>query len=188
MIGIVNQAFASFVTEQLGVAVWAEATARAGVDDVVLLTTEAYPDELTFQLAGHVCDITSIPLDDALALFGEYWITYAHRRGYGPLIANAGSDFEAVLRGLEALHTRVALVFPGSDVPDFSVEGSPSTGIQLLYESRRSGLGPFVLGTLNGLLKHFGEDVSIVREPLPIEGSGCRERFSITWTRKSEAT
>ncbi|MGB1657551.1 MAG: heme NO-binding domain-containing protein [Longimicrobiales bacterium] len=180
MIGIVNQAFAAFVTEQLGDAVWAEATARASVEDVVLLTTEAYPDELTFQLAGHVCDIASIPLDDALTLFGEYWISYAHDRGYGPLIDDAGGDLQNALHGLEALHTRVALVFPDADVPDFTAEGDLSSGMQLLYRSRRRGLGPFVLGTLKGLVKHFDEPVTIVRELLPSEGDGASERFSLT--------
>lgn len=181
VIGIVNQAFAQFVTEQLGDAVWAEATARAGVEDVVLVTTEAYPDELTFQLAGHVCDIASIPLDDALTLFGEHWITYAHSRGYGPLIDEAGGDLQNVLYGLEALHTRVALVFPDSDVPDFTAEGDSSSGMHLIYSSRRRGLGAFVLGTLQGLVKHFDEDVTIVREPLTPEGNGSTERFSLTW-------
>jgi len=181
VIGIVNQAFAKFVIEQIGEATWQEATSRAGISGDVIVATSTYPDELTFELAGHVCDIASVPLDDALSLFGEYWITYAHDRGYGPLIDDAGGDLAGTLHGLEALHTRVALVFPGSDVPDFEAHGDRDAGMQLVYRSRRSGLGPFVLGTLIGLIKHFGEDVTIAREPLPSEGSGSIERFTLSW-------
>ena len=187
MIGIINRAFAAFVTEQLGEAVWAEASARAGIRGERFLTSEAYPDEVTFQLAAHVCDIASVSLDDALILFGEFWIKYAHREGYDPLIDEAGGDLENVLRGLEALHTRVGLIFPGSDVPNFQAQGDRSSGMHLLYTSRRTGLGPFVQGTLLGLVKHFGEDVTIVREPLASEGSGTVERFTFTWTSAPSA-
>lgn len=182
MIGIVNKALEVFVEENLGRDVLQRAKSKAELGDVAFGVTQAYPDGDTYALLGAVCEVSGLEAGAALEAFGRFWIQFAGDRGYGPLIDSAGSDFLSALRGLESLHTRVSLMFPGAVLPGFFVQDGDESSANLLYKSARPHLGPFVLGTLHGLAARHGLEAEILREVLVDEEGRHEERFQLTWS------
>lgn len=182
MIGIVNRALERFVEEALGEDVLRAAKAQAGLAHVPFGVTQPYPDANTYALLGAVCEVGGIEASDALEAFGRFWIRFAESEGYGPLIDSAGSDFTDSLRGLEMLHTRVSLMFPGAVLPEFSVAESDASSATLMYRSSRPHMGPFVLGTLHGLANRHQLNADIHREVLVDSDGHHEERYNLTWS------
>lgn len=185
LIGIVNKALESFVEEALGAEILRKAKVKAGLEQVSFSVTQAYPDADTYTLLGAVCEVGGIEASDALEGFGRFWIRFAESHGYGPLMDSAGSDFIGSLRGLEMLHTRVSLMFPGAVLPAFSVVESDSSSATLMYRSSRPLMGPFVLGTLHGLAERHQLSAEITRHVLIDADGHHEERFELSWVPRT---
>ena len=63
-----------------------------------------YPDKLTFDLVGAVCQVLKADANDVLEAFGEYWILYTADQGYGNLMDLTGGSFVDFLGNLDMLH------------------------------------------------------------------------------------
>lgn len=185
MIGIVNKALESFVEEALGADVLREAKVKAGCEHVTFGVSHVYPDADTYTLLAAVCEVGGVEASEALEGFGRFWIRFAETHGYGPLIDSAGADFLGSLRGLEMLHTRVSLMFPGAVLPAFSVEQGDSSSATLMYRSSRPHMGPFVMGTLHGLAERHQLNAEISRDVLVDAEGHHEERFELSWVPRT---
>lgn len=161
MYGLVNQAVQDLVVKNFGEDKWEEIKRRADFREESFMRMKAYPDDLTYRLVGAVSDVLGITPDQALLAFGEYWVLYTGREGYGHLFDIAGSNLLDFLYNLDSLHSRVGQNFTNLVPPSFLCEEIDTNTVRMHYHTSRSGLCSMVTGLLQGLGKHFNTQVEI---------------------------
>mgnify|MGYP002777737812 CR=1 FL=1 len=161
MYGLVNKAVEDLVCTRFGEDTWAKIQEKAAVDVVGFVSMEPYPDEVTYKLVGAASEVLGAPVPALLEAFGEYWILYTAREGYGELISMFGSSLAEFLGNLDNMHTRVGLSFPHLRPPSFVSRDLGDGRFELEYHSTREALAPMVVGLLKGLAKSFGEAVEV---------------------------
>jgi hypothetical protein len=161
MYGIVNRAIEELIVEKFGEAKWEIVKEKAGFKSEGFMTLKPYPDALTFQLVTAASEVLSIPTNDLLEAFGEYWILYTAERGYGEMLSLAGDTFPAFLKNLNMLHGRVSNLMPELAPPQFECRNEKENSIELIYRSHRSGMIPMLFGLIRGLGKRFEKEVII---------------------------
>jgi hypothetical protein len=141
--------------------VWNEIRARAGVADEVFMRMDPYPDEITYRLVGAASEVLDTPADTLLREFGRYWTRYTMVEGYGALLSDLGGTLHEALVALDAMHARVALLYPALKPPTFKVSSDDPAQIRLEYRSRRPGLAPMVIGLVEGMGERYGVRVAV---------------------------
>jgi len=162
MYGMVNNAIRAYTSESHGNAVWAKICNRAGVDCGEFASMLPYDDALSLELVKQTAQTTGLPVETLLREIGRYWVYFAARSSFGPLIAFGGAHFEEFLGNLDAIHSKIKASLPKLDPPSFRVEHRPDNIVRVVYRSSRHGLFPFVEGLFAGLAEHFGQPVEIV--------------------------
>jgi hypothetical protein len=169
-----NMALEEMVCSRYGEDAWKRVLAHARIECAAFVSNEAYPDEVTYQLVAAAAVVAGISQEHVLEAFGEHWILYTARHGYGYLLDASGQTLREFLANLENFHTRVRLVFPYLQPPEFTCLDLDANTLRLIYHSRRVGLAPMVRGLLLGLGRKF-------QTPLDIrhERSGGQDEFLI---------
>ncbi len=180
MYGMVNKALQDMVAGAYGEEVWERIKAVAKIDTDLFLSSEAYPDEVTYSLAGAASEVLGRPVPELLEAFGSYWVLRTAMDGYGDLMAAGGRTLREFLINLPSFHTRVGLIFPHLRPPHFRCSHVAETSLWLHYSSEREGLTPFVVGLIRGLAELFKSPVEI--EVLGNKDPGDREVFRISWS------
>jgi predicted hydrocarbon binding protein len=155
MYGLVNAAFRELVVSKYGLSKWEEIRQKIGIDADEFAKMEPYPDELTYQMVSCGAEVMGIPSEELLSAFGELWVTYTDRAGYGALFDIAGDSLPDFLLSLDELHVRVGRNFPKLKPPSFRFDVIDRTTMRMHYLTTREGLCPFVLGLLKGLSSRF---------------------------------
>lgn len=180
MYGMVNRALESLIRSKFGEPVWEDIKAKAGVDVPLFLSSESYPDEMTYQLAGAASAVLQTPLDELLEVFGHYWVTKTAVDGYGPLMASAGANLKEFLLFLPSFHARVQLMFPHLAPPRFTCSDVGEDRLTLHYHSDRPSLAPFVVGAVRGLGELYKTGVAC--EQIQKKGQGAEhDAFLVRW-------
>lgn len=162
MYGLVNRALQQLVCSQRGEQVWNEIRAKAGVGHEVFLRMDSYPDEVTHNLVAAASEVLATPADVLLREFGRYWMRYTMVEGYGSLLSDLGGTLHEAFVALDAMHARVALLYPELKPPKFKVV-SPEPGRFLLhYHSHRTGFVPMVGGLVEGMGERYGLKLEVV--------------------------
>lgn len=167
MYGLVNAAFRELFVSKYGLNKWDDIRLKLGIVADEFATMEPYPDELTYQMVNCGAEVTGVPLDELLAAFGEHWVTFTDRAGYGALFDIAGDSLPDFLLALDELHVRVGRNFPKLKPPSFRFDVLDRSTMRMHYLTERNGLCPFVLGLLRGLSSRFCT-------PLGVETLACR--------------
>jgi hypothetical protein len=161
MYGLVNKAIEDMVCSRFGDDTWEAIKQKAGLDIDAFISMDAYPDDVTYQLVGAASEHLNIPAEKVLEEFGEYWVLYTSKEGYGDLMSTMGDDFLTFLQNLNHLHSRVGLIYPQLKPPSFYCTDITDTSLRLHYHSTRPGLAPLVVGLLTGLGKMFHTTVHV---------------------------
>ena len=161
MYGLVNAAVQELVVTKFGVDKWEAVKARADVLIPAFSKMESYPDDLTYKLVGAISEVLEVPADDALKVFGEFWIQYATRAGYGEFMAMAGDSLKDFLFNLDNMHTRIGQTFPKLQPPSFRFDVLEDDVLRMHYHTGRQGLCPFVHGLLIGLAARFKTELDV---------------------------
>lgn len=161
MYGLVNRGIEQLVVSLKGEAAWQQICLKAGVDNTGFVAMCPYHDDVTYRLVGAVSDALGMPPDQVLQAFGEYWVLYTAKEGYGQLMDAGGSSLREFLGNLNDMHGRVETVFPAMQLPLFRVVDLADDTYELHYESSRAGLAPMVIGLVRGLARRFGEQVEV---------------------------
>jgi len=162
MYGLVNQAVEDFARRGFGDAAWTQICEKAGVNLEMFVSMDSYPDEVTYKLVGAAAEVLELDASQVLEAFGEHWVLYTAKEGYGQMLSMFGSNLEEFLLNLDNLHSHVGMTFPALRPPSFQVEridGDP--GLLLHYRSERAGLAPMVIGLLKGLGRRFSQPISV---------------------------
>ncbi len=162
MYGLVNKAIEQMVTRTHGVSTWERIRAEAGVDIAGFVSNEPYPDDVTYSLVGAASKTLDAPAEEILKAFGEFWVLHTALESYGPMMRATGTNLRDFLLRLPHLHTRVELIYPNLQPPQFSCHEIGETELDLHYwTTRPPGLEPFVEGLIHGLGKMFDTPVTV---------------------------
>lgn len=172
MYGMINRGLQEMVLEAHGEQVWQAICEKAGAKDEVFVRMDTYPDSLTYGMVGAASEVLGAPVDDLMRGFGQYWIRYAAKEGYGPLLDEVGDTLFEMLESLDDLHFRLGHVFPlygtqkGFDKmmpPQFTLADRTATRATLHYRSKRAGLGAMVVGLVEGLAERCGVKAKVTQ-------------------------
>ena len=181
MYGLVNCAIQDLITTKFGEETWERVRSRAGVTSPRFVAMSTYPDEVTYALVGAASEELHLTPTQVLETFGEWWMLYSSRHGYGPLMETFGRDFVEFLANLNDLHDRLRSLFPRYQPPHIVIEVLEPGRLRLHYHSHRHGLAPFVVGLLRGLAYRFRIEVAIEHLEKKAEGAD-HDLFLVTHT------
>jgi Haem-NO-binding len=161
MYGMVNAAIQELICSRFGEDKWAEIKTKAGVEIEEFSRMSQYPDEVTYKLVGAASEALSLPADDVMKAFGEFWVLYTGQVGYGHLFEMAGNSLRDFLLNLDNLHSRVGQNFRELMPPSFTFDEISVDTLRMHYHSHRAGLCPLVIGLLTGLATRFHRPLEI---------------------------
>lgn len=180
MYGLVNQAVEDLATRLGGHELWSSNVKRAGLELPVFVAMQPYDDDVTYRLVGAASEVLGLSPAEVLEAFGEHWILYTGREGYGPMLSAMGTTLPQFLGNLDAMHSRIALSMPALRPPSFVVEELDGRTLLVRYWSERLGLAPMVTGLLKGLGDRFDLEVRVTHtDPRP-EGAD-HDTFLVTY-------
>ncbi|MBM4234600.1 MAG: heme NO-binding protein [Gammaproteobacteria bacterium] len=172
MYGMINRGLQEMVLAHHGETVWQSICEKAGAKDTIFVRMDTYPDSLTYNMVGAARAVLGAPVEELMRGFGKFWISYASKEGYGPLLDEAGDTLFEMLENLDDLHFRLGHVFPlygtqkGFDKmmpPQFTVTDKTANRVLVHYRSKRDGLAPMVVGLIEGLAEHCGATVKVTQ-------------------------
>lgn len=187
MYGLVNKAIEGLVCSQRGEASWEEVKRRAGLDLEGFIGLDAYPDEITYALVAAASAVLNVPAEELLEAFGEHWVEYTGREGYGGLLDAAGSTLPEFLLGLNNLHSRVRLLAPELRPPSFQCTDITDGSLVLHYRSEREGLAPMVVGLLRGLGRRFRTPVTVTHTRVRGRDGADHDELLVTFAAAAAA-
>jgi len=180
MYGLVNKAIQDMVIKDHGPEKWNEIRTLAGMEDERFVSLKSYPDKLTYDLVGAASKVLGADAEQILMAFGEHWVLYTAKEGYGEMLDFTGSTLVEFLKNLDLLHLRVKNMMPHLQPPKFECLSVSDREVELLYYSDRPGLAPMVTGLLHGLGKRFSVELE-VKQTAEKKSIGGPDRFSIRW-------
>ncbi len=155
MYGLVNKAVEDLVKTNFGEASWEQIKAKAQVKEPSFVSMQSYSDDVTYNLVGAATEVLNLTAEQVLETFGEYWVLFTAKEGYGSMLDAAGNNLVDFLQNLDAMHVRVGNVMPELKPPSFECSDITSNSLQLHYFSDRAGLAAMVVGLVKGLGKRF---------------------------------
>jgi hypothetical protein len=180
MYGIVNKAVKGLILENYGETTWEKIKAKSGVDIDIFLSNEPYDDSVTYQLAAGAAEVLGISLAEVLIALGEYWILKTGMQNYGSLMESGGDNLKDFLTNLPNFHSRVMLMFPNLQPPEFRISDQANSSLHVHYYSEREGLQDFVQGLLQGLGKMYHTPVKVALLQSRPQGHD-HEVFAVSW-------
>jgi predicted hydrocarbon binding protein len=186
MYGLVNKAIQDMVRTNFGEEAWQNVKQKAAIENETFVSIEGYPDDLTHRLVRAASEVLGLSSAAIMQAFGEYWVQYTAREGFGELIDMCGDNLPEFLENLDNLHARVGIVFPKIQPPSFECTEVEEENLNLHYYSHRQGLTPMVVGLVQGLGKRFDTEVDIAQTKSREDGDD-HDEFSVKY-KKASAT
>ena len=159
---------------------WGKIAPDAGVEGVVFLRNQFFPDEMTFRVVRATCARLGETEAAFLRRFGRYFVREAERLNYAALFSLIGATMREFLLNLPNFHSRIALMFPEQAPPSFTCSGLTDRSVLLRCSFCLPEAMPFLLGMLEGLADRFAVRLKIDKQPAPTEKSGFNS-FLLEW-------
>jgi len=180
MYGLVNKAIEDMVCSHFGKDTWEEIKQKADLDIDVFISMDAYPDDVTHKLVRAASGVLGLSAEELLKAFGEYWVLYTAKEGYGEMLEMAGDNLPDFLQNLDNLHAHVGLSFQHLKPPSFQCTDRHEDSLHLHYQSTRVGLAPMVIGLIKGLGERFKTEINITQISSRDKGAE-HDEFSIKY-------
>lgn len=171
MYGLVNAAFRELIVSNHGQATWERVFASTGLNSDSFARMEPYPDDVIYRMVQQGAEVLEQPVEQLLISFGEFWVEYTGREGYGAMFEIAGDSLSDFLLSLNELHTRVGRNFPKLKPPSFLFDRIDHRRLRMHYITDRAGLCPFVRGLLTGLSRRFRTELSVQQTECTLKGA-----------------
>lgn len=176
MYGMIHRAARSMAIGMFGEPAWFELEAASGFNEGDFLSAQVYADERTFALVSAIAAKAGLTVEGALHAFGKFWIGWTGNSSYGPIMRMNGDTLAEFLGNLDRMHATIQRVLPETSMPSFCVEHADADRVDVLYQSDRAGLEPFVCGLLEGLMERFGHEGVVTHAAAP---DGVRFRIAM---------
>ena len=157
---MINDAMKSMVIELVGEAAWNSISVKAGVP-YTFAKAVSYDDESTYRLVALISKELDMSATQVLSEFGKYWIKYASKSTFGPLLNLFGANLRDCLNNLNEMHKHMGGQLPNLHPPRFITREISPNKIELEYFSDRNGLPPMVNGLLFGLAEFYSEKIEV---------------------------
>ena len=180
MYGIVNKAVKGLVVDNYNQETWEKIKEKSGVETDHFLSNEPYDDSITYDLAIAAAEVLEIPLAKVLFSLGEYWILKTGMENYGSLMEAGGDSFEEFIVNLPNFHSRIMLMFPKLEPPEFRISERKENSLNLHYYSHRPALQDFVIGLVHGIAKMHKAEVKVALIKGRDDGHD-HDIFSLEW-------
>jgi hypothetical protein len=180
MYGLINQALKDLVAAKAGATTWRKICLSAGISAEDFDELLPYDDALTYRLVELTAEALQATPEDILKMFGNRWVTFTANQGYGQIMEIFGRDLRTCLRNLNHMHGHMGAMMPDLHPPRFVVEEHAPNSITLHYHSARKGLGPLVIGILEGLADKFNEKIEI--DHIPKDHRSDHDEFDISFS------
>lgn len=144
--------------------------------DGAYTTVGSYPHEELVSLVAVLSEQSGISASEILRKFGNYLFGRLIV-GFPHFTHNAKSAFELLYSIEEYMNQEVRKLYPDARLPAFAYEASHPRQLIIIYRSMRP-FADLAHGMIEGVVQHFGEDISIVREPSTTEEK-AGVRFSL---------
>jgi guanylate cyclase soluble subunit beta len=159
MYGLINKALKTMIIDGHGTQVWDRILQQSAVSEDSFTTMEQYNDDVTYALVGATSEVLESPAAVCLELFGHYWATVTAPNAYEMLFQSTGENLFEFLDNVNSLHDRITSTFIDYVPPHFIVTKDKNK-MELVYESQREGLTPFLIGIIKGLADRFEVEVA----------------------------
>jgi guanylate cyclase soluble subunit beta len=154
MYGLINKALKTMISDGHGTEVWEMILHKSAVPEDSFTTMQQYNDDITYALVDATSEILETPAAVCLELFGHYWATVTAPNAYEMLFQTTGENLFEFLDNVNSLHDRITSTFIGYIPPHF-ITTNDKNKMELVYESQREGLTPFLIGIIKGLADRF---------------------------------
>jgi len=178
MHGTVNKAIERLITKRHSVDKWKEIKKDAKVFINVFQSNEPYDDNITFNLINSSSRILKISSDSMLFESGKCWVLDIGLTNYGSMITAAGNNFEEFMLNIPNFQTRLQLLYPNMEPPEFIIHADHGK-IYCEYHSQRDGLTPFIIGAIHAIGDLY--DTKINLEQLNHKSENEFNLFKISW-------
>lgn len=180
MYGLINQAIKDMVlTTPDGEQKWHEICQAVRVSEADFEALQPYQDSMTSALVQATAQKLNTSSEDILYKFGYHWISFTAEQGYGEIVDLFGKDFRTCLKNLNRMHGHMGAMMPALNPPRFTLTEHSPDRVTLHYFSIREGLGPMVVGLLDGLADKYGDTISI--QFVPKGSRSDHDEFDITF-------
>jgi hypothetical protein len=181
MYGVINRAIEEMIILHHGEEKWHEIRAKARVDIDVFISNESYSDEITYKIAGASAETLGISLVEFLRKFGQHWMLKTGQEYYGSLLRSGGATFKEFLLNIPQFLSRVQLIYPELQPPEFNCSDIEEHSMRLHYFSNRSGLADFVIGLVQGLANLYKTSATVTLIESKAAGAD-HDVFEVEWT------
>ncbi|MBY0391989.1 MAG: heme NO-binding domain-containing protein [Novosphingobium sp.] len=157
MYGMAHRALRQMMLDRLGPSAWAKIERETNTGPADLISLCVYDDSKTIALISASAAHLGMAVEDALRVFGRYWVRFAELSSFGPIMDFTGQDLVTFINNLDRMHRSVVLAMPDARVPSFELLSETRQRLLVRYRSDRSGLEMFVIGLLEGVMDRMGE-------------------------------
>lgn len=157
MYGMAHRALRQMMHDRLGASTWTKVERETGTGPADLISLCVYDDSKTIALISASAAHLGMAVEDALRVFGRYWVRFAELSSFGPIMDFTGQDLVTFINNLDRMHRSVVLAMPDARVPSFELLDETRQRLLVRYRSDRSGLEMFVIGLLEGVMDRMGE-------------------------------
>ena len=157
MYGMAHRALRQMMLDRLGPSAWAKIERETNTGPADLISLCVYDDSKTIALISASAAHLGMAVEDALRVFGRYWVRYAELSSFGPIMDFTGQDLVTFINNLDRMHRSVVLAMPDARVPSFELLSETRQRLLVRYRSDRTGLETFVIGLLEGVMDRMGE-------------------------------
>jgi len=181
MYGLVNSALRSYIIKNYNLDDWDRVVEQSGTGLSNFEALEPYSDDVTYGLVGAAIETLKIDGTDLLYGFGIHWMEETGPEHYGEFLDMCGADFKGFLSNLDAMHSRIQMLFPALQPPSFSAEIIQEGKLRLEYLTERPGLEYFVRGLIEGVARRTGAKATVEGvKPIPSSPNGLE--FLVSYT------
>lgn len=157
MYGMAHRALRQMMIDRMGPSAWAKVERETGTGPADLISLCVYDDSKTIALITASAAHLGLPVEEALRVFGRYWVRFAELSSFGPIMDFTGQDIVTFINNLDRMHRSVVLAMPDARVPSFTLLNETRQNLLVRYKSDRTGLETFVIGLLEGLMDRMDE-------------------------------
>ncbi len=130
-------------------------------------TVGSYPHQELVSLVAALSELSGVSSSDLLRGFGKY-LFESLIVGFPHFTHNAKSTFELLYSVEDYMNQEVRKLYPDAKLPTFEFESFHSDQFVVIYQSKRP-FADLAQGMIEGVVNHFGENISIERELGPNE-------------------
>ena len=177
MKGIVFTEFLEMVEEQYGLQTVDYIISHSRLKSQGIYSAIGTYDFIEMQtLIGQLSEKINIPVDDLIYTYGLYFfkaLTYHH-----PTVFRSYSDPFEFLASIENhIHVQVRKIYPGAELPSFSILSQDHNKMEMVYSSDRA-MYMFAKALMEKSFEYYGKKAHI--ELIKLNESGTQVKFMIS--------